>query len=145
MQERKRIAPGTIAYRTLKNGCRIWLGHVEKNGYGQLCINYKRHSAHRWYWEKANGPIAPGLTIHHVCGVRLCVNPAHMVLVDPKKHSEIDMFHGANVQRRKTHCPKGHPYSAMNTYMHGNRRHCVICGRDRSREYQRKKRELCRQ
>jgi len=29
--------------------------------------------------------------------------------------------------RRKTHCPKGHPYTFENTYRYGTKRHCKTC------------------
>ncbi len=40
---------------------------------------------------------------------------------------------------RKTECPNGHPYSAENTAVFDGKRHCRQCGRDRSREFCRKK------
>lgn len=145
MQEKKRIAPKTIEYDVLPNGCWQWAGHVTTKGYGQLCINYQRFCAHRWYWEQAKGKIRKGLQIHHECGNKLCVNPDHMGLVRPWVHSEVDSNHGANIQRRKTHCPQGHPYTAENTYFINRRRVCVTCSRKRSLEYQRKKRARVKQ
>ena len=42
----------------------------------------------------------------------------------------------------RTHCPQGHPYDEANTYHPSpNRRACKTCSRDRSREYQRRKRQ----
>lgn len=39
--------------------------------------------------------------------------------------------------RRKTHCPQGHPYSAENTYVgHGGKRACRRCQTVRAKEYQ---------
>lgn len=47
-----------------------------------------------------------------------------------------------NANYDRTHCPQGHEYSEENTYRPpgSNRRHCKTCNRNRSREYQRKKR-----
>ncbi len=46
-----------------------------------------------------------------------------------------------NANYDRTHCPQGHPYDEVNTYWtRTNRRMCKTCVRDRSREYQRRKR-----
>lgn len=46
---------------------------------------------------------------------------------------------GANADR--TECPQGHAYDEENTYIDkSGRRHCRQCTRDRSRDYQRRKR-----
>jgi HNH endonuclease len=129
-----------IKYKVLANGCWQWLGHVGTRGYGQLCINRRRSMAHRWYWEEVHGPIPPGMEIHHVCALKLCVNPEHMALVTAKGHALVDARHGCQIQRRKTRCPQGHRYSEDNVYLINGRRVCKICSRTRSREYQRKKR-----
>ena len=53
----------------------------KNNGYGRLRVNGKNHMAHRWAWEKVNGPIPEGLTIDHLCFNRACIEPAHMRIV----------------------------------------------------------------
>lgn len=142
MREKKRIAPGTIAYEVLPNGCWKWLGHVGIRGYGQLCINYKREFAHRWYWEQAHGKIRKPLQIHHKCGFKLCVNPDHLVLVHPEWHADVDLRHGGSIQRRKTHCPQGHPYTPENTYLVNKRRVCRTCSIARANAYNKRRRAL---
>lgn len=77
--------------------CWLWLGTVMNHGYGQFRIgtsgkNEVHHMAHRYAWERVNGPIPEGLTIDHLCEVILCVNPAHM---EPVTNSE-------NARRRWT-------------------------------------------
>lgn len=42
--------------------------------------------------------------------------------------------------RDRTHCPQGHAYDEANTYSVAGRRVCRACNRDRSREFQRRKR-----
>lgn len=39
------------------------------------------HGAHRYSYALAKGAIPVGLTIDHLCGVTLCVNPAHLEAV----------------------------------------------------------------
>lgn len=59
--------------------CWVWQLALASNGYG--AITRKGTSAHRWYYEQANGPIPAGAHIDHLCRVRACVNPAHMQVV----------------------------------------------------------------
>ncbi len=56
-------------------GCWLWTGALNMNGYGRLRA---RGSAQRGVWELYNGSISPRLILRHTCGVRSCVNPAHL-------------------------------------------------------------------
>ncbi len=62
-----------------KNGCWIWIGARDKNGYG-VFENEGRHHAYRFLWEQLNGPVQKGLCVSHKCNVQPCVNPAHLHL-----------------------------------------------------------------
>lgn len=53
----------------------------KNNGYGRLRVNGKNHMAHRYAWERVNGPIPNGMTIDHLCFNRACIEPAHMRIV----------------------------------------------------------------
>jgi hypothetical protein len=103
--------------------CLIYLGADNGNGYGQFRFNYRNGYAHRYAWERVNGPIPDGLTVDHLCRVRRCVEVTHLELVD-----------GVTNYRRgkaaQTHCPNGHEYNAQNTGSRRNRRQCLICQRD---------------
>jgi len=109
-------------------GCWLWLGFLDKWGYGR----FGRILAHRIAFSALVGPIPEGLELDHLCGERQCVNPAHL---EPVTHEE-------NMRRRsatQTHCKNGHEYSAENTYLRPNgRRDCRACIRHRVREYSRR-------
>ena len=62
------------------SGCILWMGYVNKGGYG--CIKWRGHShlAHRVAWEITNGPIPDGLHVCHKCDVPSCINTAHIFL-----------------------------------------------------------------
>lgn len=45
--------------------------------------------AHRLAWETANGPIPEGMTVHHLCGVKPCVNPLHLELRSVSENATI--------------------------------------------------------
>lgn len=61
--------------------CWVWLKTRHGDGYGALYDGNRQHRAHRWYYEKYVGSIPRGLTIDHLCGNRLCVNPEHLEAV----------------------------------------------------------------
>lgn len=59
-------------------GCWLWLGGTNENGYGRLSADGQMHAAHRWFYERAVGPIPYGLQLDHLCNRAGCVNPAHL-------------------------------------------------------------------
>lgn len=132
----------------LDDGCWEWVGTLYPNGYGRF-YDTGNHGvrAHRWSFERENGPIPEGLQIDHECHDphscpggksdrhRRCVNPAHMVLATVAQ----------NLARRSsvvvTQCPHGHEYTEENTYVtSAGTRQCVECTRARSRTNQRARR-----
>lgn len=62
------------------DGCRLWLGGIAGNGYGMVWANRKHISAHRYAWEKANGPIPGGMFVDHICYQRHCIALPHLRL-----------------------------------------------------------------
>jgi hypothetical protein len=66
------------------SGCWIWFGSTFRKGYGSISEG-GRHGrtlqAHRVSYERFKGPIAPGLTIDHLCRTPCCVNPDHLEAV----------------------------------------------------------------
>lgn len=68
-----------IKVDVLPSGCWEWHGSLNGRGYGLFtdesggCVR-----AHRWAYEHYVGPIAPGLTLDHLCADKRCVNPAHL-------------------------------------------------------------------
>lgn len=70
-----------------RTGCRIWTASKSETGYGNVRWKERRYKAHRLAWESVNGPIPAGTVIHHKCGVRLCVNVAHLQAVTPQENS----------------------------------------------------------
>lgn len=65
-------------YDVIDTGCWIWRGTPGANGYGRLSIGNRPTYAHRAAYELHVGPIPAGLTIDHLCRVRMCVNPDHL-------------------------------------------------------------------
>lgn len=57
--------------------CWEWPGTRASNGYGRPVGGTARW-AHRVAYERAHGPIPPGLVVMHSCDSPPCVNPSHL-------------------------------------------------------------------
>lgn len=119
------------------DGCWIFTGHLNRNGYGQAS-NDDQVSAltHRIVWEFFEGPVQSGLELDHLCKVTACCNPGHL---EPVTHAEnIARGHwldaGGSYWRAQTHCKNGHAYTEANTHIRPDgRRRCRACNRDWAR------------
>lgn len=119
-------------YRTRINispdGCWLWIGNKNNNGYGLTIINKKVRRVHRVTYELLVGPIPEGLVIDHLCRVRNCCNPAHLEPVPQRTN----MLRGVSPLAEKatwTHCVNGHEFTPETTYIHPKRgtRNCRTC------------------
>lgn len=79
----------SFAYRTERQGhCLIWVGNLHHSGYGVIAINGKPYAAHRYAWERANGPIPEEMEVDHRCFNRACCELSHLRLVRRKQNGE---------------------------------------------------------
>jgi hypothetical protein len=62
--------------KTVESGCQEWQGQRNPDGYGW----FKERQTHRLAFERANGPIPPGLLVCHSCDNPPCCNPDHLWL-----------------------------------------------------------------
>jgi len=129
-----KVAVDQIMARVVWNGdedeCWTWVGGKQGQGYGQIRVAGKELLAHRLAYELFVGPIPSGRHIDHLCRTRNCVNPSHLEAVSLVENVlRGNGFYALNA--RKTHCPKGHPYSGSNLYRtpKGHRR-CRQCKRE---------------
>lgn len=115
------------------DGCWNWIGSIDEHGYGLLRVKNGHLSAHRVSYFIHKGPILKPLTIDHLCRNHCCVNPDHLEAVTLVENIKRGLGAGV-INARKTHCPKGHPYSKENTYIWRyslqkelTRRVCKVC------------------
>jgi hypothetical protein len=73
----------TVAERFWKrvkqgDGCWLWLGSRDKNGYGRMRLNGRPELVTHIAWQLTYGALPKGQVILHVCDNPPCVNPDHL-------------------------------------------------------------------
>ncbi len=71
-------------YETL---CHVWQGEPSQR-YPSLKIKGKPKKVHAWVWEQANGPIPPGLVLHHRCENPRCCRLDHLELATTASNAQ---------------------------------------------------------
>jgi len=115
------------------DGCWIWTGAKQSRGYGSVGIDSKVRLTHRVAYEALLGPIPDGLTIDHLCMVKLCCNPAHLEVVTRAEN-------GRRYTAAITHCKHGHEFTDENTFMKHGARQCRTCTRAYKRDWDHRQR-----
>lgn len=70
------------------DGCWVWQASTDRYGYGQIAFAGTMVRAHRFSYALAHGECPTNLQVDHRCRNRLCVNPAHLQVVDPPTNKE---------------------------------------------------------
>lgn len=81
--------------------CLLAQGRADRDGY----VFWGKSRAHRVAYERANGPIAPGLEVDHLCRVRACTEPTHLELA---RRDEQERRKSMAWRVRRQACPRGH-------------------------------------
>lgn len=113
------------------DGCWLWTGRVHTvTGYGV----YAHTTAHRHVWTALVGAIPAGMHLDHHgpdgCGVKLCVNPAHLECVTPYANVVARSAHPNMISHREGVCRRGHPLGRADR---DGRRRCRTCKIDGQR------------
>jgi len=127
-----------IRYAQDDNGCWVWMGALDKDGYGKFKIGSRTDNSrrmvrpHRWSYEFAIGLIPDGMQIDHLCRNRACVNPAHLEAVTPLEN------HRRGLRALFPVCPKGHAIEGRNEVKRKGGHRCRICFNEWSAGYRRR-------
>lgn len=60
------------------DGCWLWTGGLDQDGYGKFWLDGKTLRAHRAVYQLIYGIELDSETLHHKCRTRRCVNPDHL-------------------------------------------------------------------
>jgi HNH endonuclease len=122
-------------------GCWVWTGSVRSTGYGQIRWSGKNVLTHRLVYQITQGSIPDGLVLDHLCREPLCCNPTHLEPVTDHENVVVRGTGPSAVNAVKTHCPSGHEYTPVNTWVgKKGQRHCRACHRNHQLAYMARKR-----
>lgn len=84
---------GTLAdklksYIVGSNGCWMWQGALNEDGYGHLVHEGRRPAVHRLSYEFYKGEIPEHMCVCHSCDTPACINPDHLFLASHKGNME---------------------------------------------------------
>lgn len=114
--------------------CWLWVGYRNEDGYGSIRMQGRPEFVHRVAFAMAGTPLNPLQEVHHACPNKNCVrvHPAHLVIVPRYKNPDS----APQLNRAKTHCKHGHPFSGQNLGMESRgKRYCKICNREKAARF----------
>jgi len=68
------------AHAPATEGCWLWQGAHDGDGYGLVKVDGKLRRAARVAWEATYGPIPAGLSVLHSCDNPPCIRPDHLMV-----------------------------------------------------------------
>jgi len=112
------------------DGCWIYTGGTNHQGYGKFWLDGKTVTSHRFAFTAFRGDVPDGLHLDHTChndaaaagrcaggptcAHRRCSNPDHLRATHPSQNVTASPLTIAGINQRKTHCPSGHEYDHVN-------------------------------
>lgn len=124
-----------IGEMTSADDCWVWASYTGggKNGqYGRFIYESvgnrnKRMAAHRWGYQEVVEKLSDEMTLDHLCGNPLCVNPDHLEPCSQAENNRRGQSPSAE-NARKTHCIRNHELAGWNLYVTPDgRRQCKTC------------------
>lgn len=82
------------------DGCILWCGGLDSDGYGKFSYKHKNYRAHRFAYLLVFGEDPGCLQVLHRCDNPACVNPAHLCL-GTQSDNVIDMYRKGRYAKAK--------------------------------------------
>lgn len=147
---------GVRVQRDEETGCLLWMGQLNRQGYGIL-----RHGGDWYFAHRESSCLHHGVSTfpdglvpdHLFCGVPPCVEWSHLEAVPVAVNTQRGRSPQLTRERRlRTQCRQGHPLVAENlilaTQKSGIRQRCRICVNVRQRtdmkQYRHEHAEVCK-
>ena len=114
-----------------ESGCWLWLGQVDRGGYGRLHYppTKRMESAHRIAMALFRGRLPPrSMLACHKCDTPSCVNPDHIFLGDQSANMA-DCKEKRRTRKRIGICNRGHSFSGRSCAICESMRHYAATGR----------------
>lgn len=119
----------TLPWRGLRGR---WMApQAGKRGYLTVRIQGRTRTIHSLVAEAFIGPRPEGQQVRHLNGDRHDARLSNLAYGTQSENNLDSVRHGTHPQTRKTHCPYGHPYDEVNTYINPakGQRMCRTCRR----------------
>jgi len=112
--------------------CWEWTASQTSGGYGRFNFDGEVWAASRWVMYQLNGAsLRSEDWVLHKCDNSLCCNPSHLYIGTPSDNVWDQIKRGRSMRGKinasKTHCPRGHAYDALNTFIKMGSRNCRAC------------------
>lgn len=120
--------------------CKLWARATQNRGYGTAAIplpdKTAQITAHRAAWIAHNQENIPAdKTIDHRCHNKTCINVKHMKIVSRADNNRESNSIVMELMAR-THCLRGHEFTANNTVPGSKTRSCLACAHARKARFE---------
>jgi hypothetical protein len=99
-----------LAFTEFPDACWLFVGWLDKDGYGVLVHQGVHQRAHRVAWALTNGPIPQGLSVLHRClQTPMCCNPRHLYVGTQRQNVADSIADGTHVSVTGRHAAPAGP------------------------------------
>jgi hypothetical protein len=113
------------------NGCWLWTGGKQANGYGKIRFGTGHWTTHRlslFVFKPGEFSLSENVLHKPECNNPSCFNPEHLYSGTQTDNMQDRIKSGNNPELNKTHCIHGHEYTIENTYINKQgHRSCMAC------------------